>query len=316
MRIISSGAAAILALLGPRAIGAQCVSKYLPTSASTRALAMGDANTAGRDDDVIFYGPAQLAVARGTSVQAERYFDRLSGGTISSTGRLANGGIGVGAQLVEGRNVDLCPTASIIPPSLGGPFTSAPRMLSRALGVVGGAGTFKRFHLGAAGKYVSAQADAQRTSRFLLDLGVSRDFQLRDFLPLSAALAVQNIGTSAVDTNTLITPLRGALGLGSGFPVGPLDVAAAMQLAVERNGTMSIVQHGRFLAGIGTEVGYTWLDGYSFAIRAGERVSPAGADLRHFTFGAGVVLDRVAVDYAGEDRAGFRIAHRIGVRLR
>src|SRR4051812_18391136 len=37
----------------------------LPTSA--RTLAMGDIGVASRDDDVIFYNPAQLSVARGTS---------------------------------------------------------------------------------------------------------------------------------------------------------------------------------------------------------------------------------------------------------
>src|SRR5437764_13749369 len=83
---------------------AQCIDRPLPTSGSTRALAMGDANLAGRDDDVIFYGPAQLAVARGTSVAAERYFDGLAGGTVATTQRLASGGIGVGAQIVEGKN--------------------------------------------------------------------------------------------------------------------------------------------------------------------------------------------------------------------
>src|SRR5256885_8700058 len=87
---------------------AQCIDRPLPTSGSTRAVAMGDANTAGRDDDVIFYGPAQLAVARGTSAAAERYSDRLAGGTISSTLRFSFGGIGVGQQIVEERNVDPC----------------------------------------------------------------------------------------------------------------------------------------------------------------------------------------------------------------
>jgi hypothetical protein len=61
-------------------VAAQCVEVPLPTSASTRGLAMGNANLAGRDDDVLFYGPAQLAVARGTSVAAERYVDGLASG--------------------------------------------------------------------------------------------------------------------------------------------------------------------------------------------------------------------------------------------
>src|SRR5205085_10752843 len=99
-----------VAAILPRLAHAQCVTQRLPTSASTRGLAMGDANTAGRADDVIFYGPAQLAVARGTSVAGERYVDRLASGSVSTTSRLANGGIGVGAQIVEARNLDPCVT--------------------------------------------------------------------------------------------------------------------------------------------------------------------------------------------------------------
>lgn len=304
-----------LATILPRLANAQCVSQRLPTSASTRGLAMGDANTAGRDDDVIFYGPAQLAVARGTSVAAERFFDGLGSGTLSSSARIATGGVGIGAQIVEGRNVDPCATPRLFP---GGIvlFAPAPRNFSRSLIVVGAAQTFKRIRYGASAKFASEQADAQKTSRFLVDLGVSRDFTLSDFIPLTVALAVQNIGTSAVDTAQLVTPQRAALGFASGGPWGPLDVALAAQLAVEQNDTMSIFHHGRFIGGIGPELGYSWLDGYSIAIRVGERVPPTRTvNLRHFTFGAGIVLDRISIDYAGEDMTT-GVAQRIGVRIR
>jgi hypothetical protein len=312
---LSRVSAVVFAAIAPALAHAQCVSQRLPTSASTRGIAMGDANTAGRDDDVIFYGPAQLAIARGTSAAAERYFDGLASGTVASTARIATGGAGIGAQIVDGRNVDPCPTPTYL--SNGQVlFTPSPRNFSRSLVVVGAAQTFKRVRYGAAAKFASEQADAGKTSRFLVDLGVSRDFTVTDFLPLTVALAVQNLGTSAVDTVQLVTPLRAALGLSTGGPWGPLDVALAAQLAVEQNDTLSILHHGRFIGGIGTELGYAWLDGYSFAIRAGERVPPTRTvNLRHFTFGAGLVLDRVSVDYAGEDMVG-GIAHRIGIRLR
>src|SRR5690242_1686621 len=96
--------ASLVASVFAVAAAAQCVDLPLPTSASTRGLAMGNANLAGRDDDVIFYGPAQLAVARGTSVAVERYLDGLASGTAATTSRLASGGIGVGAQIAEGKN--------------------------------------------------------------------------------------------------------------------------------------------------------------------------------------------------------------------
>ena len=312
--LIFSGTTALVAAT-PHRVDGQCLGQRLPPSASTRGVAMGDASTAMRDDDVIFYGPAQLAVARGTSAAAERYFDRLASGTVSTASRLASGGIGVGAQVIEGRNVDPCLQPMLGP---GGTFTFTPaaRTISRTLAVVGAAQTYKRFHVGASAKYAAAQLDDQRTSRFLFDAGASRDFTLGDFVPLTVALAVQNIGTSARDTTQLITPLRGVLGLASGGPVGPFDLAIAAQLSVERNGDQSIVRHGRFIPGLGAELGYTWLDGYSVAVRIGERTPPTRTDLRHFTFGGGLVLDRISVDYAVEDLVGFRLAHRVGIRLR
>ena len=286
----------------------------LPIGASTRGIAMADANTAGRDDDVIFYGPAQLAIARGTSASVERYSDRLVGGAMSTVSRISSLGIGMGAQIVEGRNEAQCNLFSVGP---GGFVSSpAPRDVTRMLAVLGGAGTFKRFRFGASAKYAGAQAGDERTSRLMFDAGVSRDMSLADFVPLTVAVAVQNIGTSAADTLQLNTPLRAALGLTSGGPVGPLDLAVAAQLAVERNASQQLFQHGRMIGGLGVELGYAWLDGYNFAVRVGERVPPTRTDIGHFTFGAGVVLDRVTIDYAGEGEVGSRVAHRIGVRVR
>ena len=276
---------------------------------------MGDANTAGRDDDVIFYGPAQLAIARGTSASVERYSDRLVGGAMSTVSRIASGGIGIGAQVVEGRNEAQCNLVGIGPGG-GFIFSPAPRNVTRTVAVVGGALPFKRFRFGAAAKYAGVQAGDERTSRVMFDAGVSRDVSLGDFIPLTVALAVQNIGTSAADTVQLNTPLRAALGLASGGPVGPLDLGVAAQLAVERNDTLNLFKHGRMLPALGAELGYTWLDGYNIAVRVGERGTPTRTDQSHFTFGMGLVLDRVSIDYAAEGQIGPHFAHRIGVRLR
>ena len=307
-------APAFLAFFAGR-LSAQCLPLRLPIGASTRGVAMGDANTAGRDDDVIFYGPAQLAIARGTSASVERYSDRLVGGAMSTVSRIASGGIGIGAQVVEGRNEAQCNLVGVGPGG-GFIFSPAPRNVTRSLAEVGGALPFKRFRFGAAAKYAAVQAGDERTARVMFDAGVSRDFSLGDFVPLTVALAMQNIGTSAADTVQLNTPLRAALGLASGGPVGPLDLGVAAQLAVERNDTLNLFKHGRMLAGLGAELGYTWLDGYTIAVRVGERVAPTRTDLSHFTFGAGLTLDRVSIDYAGEGELGNRFAHRIGVRLR
>jgi hypothetical protein len=301
---------ALSALLAAGAAGAQCVELPLPASASTRGLAMGNANLAGRDDDVIFYGPAQLAVARGTSVAAERYVDGLAGGTAATTSRLASGGIGVGAQIVEGNNSDDC----LLQPTLpnGG---VASRTISRTEAVVGAAQTYKRIRFGLAAKYSTEDADASRVSAFLVDVGVAHDFTLADFVPLTAALAVQSIGGNPTDALALGVPRTASIGLATGGPVGAFDLALAAQAGVEHSGAFGEVRNRPMVRG-GLEVGYSWLDGYSVAVRAGERTASAFELTRHTTFGAGLVLDRFAFDYALEVLAGSHYGNRFGIRLR
>ena len=289
---------------------AQCVDLPLPTSASTRGLAMGNANLAGRDDDVIFYGPAQLAVARGTSVAAERYFDGLAGGTVATTSRLATGGIGVGAQVVEGRNSDACLQGL----ARNGFLRS--QTISRTQAVVGAAQTYKRYRVGLAAKYATEQADDSRQSMFLADVGVSHDYSLGDFVPLTAALAVQSIGGNPTDAFLLGVPRSASLGLATGGPVGPFDLALAAQAGAEHTGLGTSNVRNRPMVRGGAEVGYTWLDGYSIAVRVGERTASSWDLTRHATFGVGLVLDRFAFDYAAEQLAASRFGNRFGIRLR
>ena len=292
-------------------LAAQCVDLPLPTSASTRGLAMGNANLAGRDDDVIFYGPAQLAVARGTSVAAERYLDGLAGGTVATTSRLATGGIGVGAQVVQGKNSDPC-LQQFAQPSGFLPL----RTISLTQAVVGAAQTYKRYRVGIAAKYATEQAGDQRQSALLADVGVSHDYSLGDFVPLTAAVAVQSIGGNPTDAFLLGVPRTASLGLATGGPLGPFDLALAAQAGVEHTGLGTSNIRNRPMVRGGAEVGYTWLDGYSIAIRVGERTASWWDLTRHTTFGAGLVLDRFAFDYAAEHLAGPRFGNRFGIRLR
>lgn len=289
--------------------GAQCLDVPLPNSASTRGLAMGNANLAGRDDDVIFYGPSQLAVARGTSVAGERYVDGLAGGTAATTSRLGSGGIGVGAQIVEGKNSAPCLQQLLL---AGAP---AAQTISLTQAIVGAAQTYKRIRFGVAAKYATETADAQRLSRFLVDVGVSHDFTLADFVPLTAAFAVQSIGGNPTDAFALGVPRTASIGLSTGGPLGAFDVAVMAQAGVEHSGMATAIKNRPLLRG-GVELGYTWLDGYSIAIRGGERTASSFDFVRHTTFGAGLVLDRFAFDYAFEHLAGPYGANRFGIRLR
>src|SRR6266571_347816 len=82
--------AALRAQLPPITVLAPTV---LRLPASARALGMGNVGVASRDDDVLFYNPAQVAIARGMSVSGERYSSSASGATLSSVTRFNNGGI-------------------------------------------------------------------------------------------------------------------------------------------------------------------------------------------------------------------------------
>jgi hypothetical protein len=268
----------------------------VPVSVSTRGLAMGNANTTGRDDDVIFYNPARLAIARGTSIAGERYDERTASGTLATVTRLASGGVGVGAHVTSGREF-LCNDVGLPP------FPPA-QYETLAFGSVGFAQTVKRFQLGAAIKYAVNQGSFRATG-LRGDLGVARDMSA-GVIPFSLGLAFQNIGSSLDDE---LMPWRIALGGSAGGPLGPFDLNVAAQLATTHD--------DHFLPAGGLELGYQWLDGYGFALRGGAR---RGAPLTfegNFTGGVGLTLDRLSVDYAFETQSGARpLGHRLSLRLR
>ena len=286
----------------------------LRVPASTRALALGNANVAGREDDVIFYSPAQLAVARGTSISGERFTATSTGGSLSTLVRIGSGGIGFGASWLSYATVD-----GTYPGSRADFTTSGGRGGSSLLAAVGLAQTIKGFRIGVTGKYLREEL-AVSEDRALADVGVGRDFTL--WLPFQAALSVQNLGSDFSSDAVLVTPdelpglgnapararlpMRASLGLSSGTPVGPLDLAALAQLSVLRDGFVAP-------AG-GLEAGYSWLDGYSIALRAGARRPENGEGI--LTAGAGFSVDRISIDYALETLTGGRTAHRVGLRIR
>jgi hypothetical protein len=318
MRLHVAGPFLVAALAGSLgAQGNQCctvdrdqtapVILHLPASA--RWLAMGNAATGSRDDDVIFYNPAQVAVARGTSVSFEQYSAGTRGGTLSSVARLNTGGVAVGVNLVDYE------TAA----GIGGFPVTRRDLLARgpqdAVGVdmvIAVAQVVKGFRVGAAGKYADDLAGERRAGGAALDLGVSKDFR-RYF---TAGLTVQNIGRD-VSTTRLVNgqsvlagpnpyPLQTTLGLTASKAVGIYDLLVTSAVSVERDGF--VVPAG------GVEVGYSWLDGYNIAVRAGARRPDVGE--RAITAGAGFGVDHLSIDYALEALSGSHIGHRIGLRVR
>jgi hypothetical protein len=246
--------------------------------ASARALGMGNVAIAGRDDDVLFYNPAQLTIARGMSVSGERYASGARTAALSSVTRVNTAGIALGAVLFQS-------------PS---PITS--------VGLTAGfAQVVKSLRLGAAVDYDEENRFGARESETLFDAGISRDFA-RYF---TGGFAVQHFGGHKTNLFGRY-PTRATLGLSAAAPAGPYDLVFTTAASME--------SRRRVRAAGGGEINWSWLEGYNVALRAGLRDPFVGE--RPFTAGAGFTKDRLSIDYALETLAGSHIGHRVGLRVR
>jgi len=303
----------------------------LPSGA--RTLAMGNTGIVSRDDEALFFNPAQLVIARGFSASYERYSSTAQGGTLSAVTRFNNGGIAVGMNTVSYELPN-----DIFPANPGSMLLAGPALGTSLEASVGVAQVFRRHRIGAAVKYVEDNVPSARVSHLALDLGVSRDF-LRYY---TLGISVQNIGPSTTIpcsfnaqsvTHCVVPPgppgnvelfthanmpLQSTIGVGTSRAVGDLDLLATAAVSMIR--TDFVAPSG------GVELGYSWLDGYSIALRGGARRPFPGET--PFTVGAGFNVDRLSIDYAleglrptefflnGTSRVSTRAAHRIGLRIR
>lgn len=302
--------AALAALLAPTALSAQRQDPRYPAfvlrlPASTRMLALGNVGVAGRDDDVLFYNPAQLVAARGTSVSAETYASGARTAALSSVVRFNTGGIAVGGTFTS-----LADASSGL--RLGRPdlFVRGPRQARSSAFMVGIGQVVKRTRVGVTAKYFEDNTPGWEDDGPALDVGVARDFFNYTF-----ALSAVNIGyvgrrerpgsTVALPGQEL--PTRISLGVARSMPVGPIDLFATAASAWRAD-------DGFFVPGAGVEVGYSWLEGFSIAGRVGLRRPEQGEGA--FTGGAGFTMDRLSIDYAIESLSGGRVGHRLGLRIR
>lgn len=274
--------------------------------ASARAQAMGDIAVAGRDDDVIFYNPAQLVVARGTSISFARTAPEVRGGTMSTVLRLGSGGLGVGVNYLEYRAAygvypitrdEVIATPADRPPG------------SSAAATLGFAQAFRGFRIGVSASYAADEVGLDRFRNVAADAGLARDFGR-----FTTALAVQHLGPALRNKGSLLLngsdvkpPMKATLGFGWSAPAGPLDLTATAAVSAMREGHVS--------PGVGAEAAWSWLSGYSVSARAGFRY-PRGIDDAWYSGGFGIVADRVALDVAAEFLKNDRVAYRAGFRLR
>lgn len=323
--------AAVSALTIVADLHAQDVAKlyrYSPlvllTPAGTRTLAMGGTGIAGRDDDVLFYNPAMLVLARGFSASVQRYSPWSTGGSISSVTRFNTGGIAIGARMVDYRTgltrFETTRAAQLHDGVAGG---------SSVEGSVGIGQVLKGFRLGGAVKYSENTTPVIRAGAVGVDLGIARDF----FGPYTFGLSVQNIGQSmqvpcsiatttgtpgdctpspdpntdpSLQKTTTQQPFRVTLGAQTQRILGEFDFVGTAAVFTLRSGWLGATG--------GAELGYGWLEGYSVALRAGARRPLPGESA--MTAGAGFNMDRLSIDYAVEALAGSRFGHRFGLRVR
>jgi len=269
----------------------------LTLPAGPRTLALGGVGVTSRDDEVLFFNPAQLVIANGFSTSGERYAAGSSGAALSAVTRFNGGGVAIGVrtQSAEGDFASAPGTPGAFGPSV---VTSS---LEASIGV---AQAFKGVRFGVAGKYAEQDLGFSRLQRGLVDLGVSKVV----FGSYTVGAAVQNLGQDADLPGPVEAelPRQATLGVSRGGPVGEFDLFGTAAVSWVRSNTLAP-------AG-GLEVNYSWLNGYNIALRAGARRPVAGEEA--FTAGAGFTMDRLSIDYALETLSGGRVGNRLGLRIR
>lgn len=264
----------------------------LDLPAGPRTLAMGGVGVASRDDEVLFFNPAQLVVANGFSASGERYSADESGSAMSAVTRFNGGGAALGMRT---NNFDAhFGTVSGVP----GVFTA-----TSLEGSLGFAQVVKGIRVGGAVKYAEEDFGAARVEGGLVDIGLAKQV----FGSYTVGAVVQNLGRDMTDGPTTIeVPTTTTLGVSRGAPLGEFDLLGTAAVTWRRGSVFSP-------AG-GLEVNYSWLNGYNIAIRAGGRRPLPGE--KAITAGAGFTMDRLSIDYALEAFAGNQLGHRIGLRIR
>jgi hypothetical protein len=270
-----------------------------------RPLSMGNVGVASRDDDVLFYNPAQLTFARGMSVSIEQFSSTARTGALSTVTRFSTGGVAIGASVAQ---FDV-PTGTY-PISREDLVRGGPVNGSDASLVAGVAQVFKSTRIGVAAKYVQETIGGSRASGALFDVGLGREF-----FGYSFGLSAQNLGDaftpSVVATSSFLQPpahlpFRATFGVARAKSFDQVDVSATAAVSTLRDGF--VIPAG------GAELTYSWLDGYVVQFRAGARRPELGEGA--ITAGAGLTVDRLTLDYALETLSGSRVAHRIGLRVR
>jgi hypothetical protein len=302
--------------------------------ATPRTTALGNAWVAGRDQEVIFYNPAQLIGARaGFDVSFMRSGADGRGVTVGSVyaaGRMSLT-LGWGLQIASfsaGQGV----TYPFSPDVLvgNGEAKGQSSLLS-----IGGAIVYKGFRVGAAGKYAADRvsipagivgAIPAHDGVLLADIGVARNL-----FGGVAAFSAQNLGRPRLDRLPIddddeeeeddddgedddddgddlprTIPRQLLMGWSITKIAGPLDLALFTQV---------LVRQGWTSPSVGLDVGYSWIEGCVVSLRAGARRPESEAE-RPYSLGGAVTIDRISLEYAVQFFDDRRFGHGVTLRWR
>ncbi len=292
----------MLTILAPQFTTAQnegSAAFVLELPANTRALGLGNAYVlSGNNPDAIFYNPALLERATGSSFSIQRY---AGAATLLSASSSINGfGFGVQAFTYAAVSADLLAN----PVGFGEIATDNPTAVAELITSIGYGAELFGFQIGIGGKWIQQRVGGARAAGLAADLGVAREIGF-----LNVGVAIQHVGPDVtVGAIDLPIPMRLGVGLSTDVEqLGPLEVA--LTTAVFR-------QHdGGIMAGGGLEVAFWPIAGRTFTGRIGGLHEPHTGKF-YFTFGGAIRLDNVTADYAFQDISPAGSGHRASVRWR
>lgn len=299
--------------IGARELPAQdaaTIPLVLRLAGSTRALGLGNSFAGGRGVEMLFYNPAQIGSARGSSLSYQRFRSKSWLGGFVTAGALGRFSVAAGVQYLDFETDFYGLTRP------GELTTERSFRASSVMGSVGSGFSWKGFRWGAAVKYAEEHRLFTKAGQVLADLGVARDIG-----PIGVGVAVQNVGRDLVLAEQAgRIPTR--LSVGGYLPTR--RIATYFDLAMSAG--VSLERSGRLMPGGGAELIWEPVGGWRLAGRAGLRKVEGGVPSESpLSLGGSFTLDRFSLDYAfvpyrrGSLAQGSGIvggaAHRIGIRI-
>lgn len=291
------------ALARAQATTTTAVVLQLPSSA--RALSLGDAYAAARDDEAaLFYNPANLASIEGVaaSLSIQNYLASSKLFAVTLAVPAGPGAIGIGLQVLDYGSSEQV----VGDPSTGDPGTGSGATLSAGDYVLSlGYGLRARgVRAGVTAKYVAQLLGFESGGTAALDVGAALDL----WAGAAIGASLQNVGGDlSIAGSSGELPRLWRVGVATpAVRSGPVSVTGLAELSRQLEG--DVRPSG------GVELGWTSSTGLHVLARVGVTSPPDRSVLSPLSFGGGFRLQHLALDYAYQSLEAFGAAHRFGLR--